>query len=220
MSEIFLPSKKITHPTFRIDTDLAEVIGLQEAVTLRMILYRINRSHKAKEKNGRKWFRASYNLLLEYLPFLSRTKLTAILSFLKREEWILAKKLGTRYRDQTRWYSVNQEKMLVFSQNKEGKSRPKTVVNTNLAIMFGLEKSIVLDYIRSLLEKKKRTARKTETGSVSKSYQEWQEIFPFLSTYKIGKIFRDIQKENIFYVKTMSDGRKSYSIPNFIASEK
>lgn len=209
-----------TIPIILLDTKLAEAIGLHEAITLRQILYQSINHPKAKEKNGEKWFRASYNELLEQLSFLSRTKLTSVLSFLKKEGWLLAEKLNKRVRDQTRWYSVNQEKMRAFSSSQEGKPKEKLIVNPSLAKAIGLEKSIVLEQLSYWIEKKRGGAKTEEKISVYNSYEEWREQLSFLSQYKIGVVFRSLEKDKIIESKRLSDGRKSCSLNEAVIEEK
>ncbi len=209
-----------TIPIILLDTKLAEAIGLHEAITLRQILYQSINHPKAKEKNGEKWFRASYNELLEQLSFLSRTKLTSVLSFLKKEGWLLAEKLNKRVRDQTRWYSVNQEKMRVFSSSQEGKPQEKLIVNPSLAKAIGLEKSIVLEQLSYWIEKKRSGTKTEEKISVYNSYEEWREQLSFFSLYKIGVVFRALEKDKIIESKRLSDGRKSCSLNEAVIEEK
>ncbi len=89
---------------------LAARIGLNEAIMLQQIHYWIS-SHKAIEKDGRKWHFDKYANWQFQFPFWSIMTIRRIAKSLRDNKLVIAKPLSANKSDQTLWYTVDYEEL-------------------------------------------------------------------------------------------------------------
>ncbi|WP_341320371.1 conserved phage C-terminal domain-containing protein [Solibacillus sp. FSL H8-0523] len=97
-------------PTLVVQTDLAMLIGQDEAMLLQQLHYRLANQGVARE--GRIWFFHTYESWKKQIPFWSISKLKS--KFLKLEKMGLVQstdKFNQFYVDRTKWYSIDYDKL-------------------------------------------------------------------------------------------------------------
>lgn len=106
MSEYLLNKRPIL-----FNPEVAEVIGLNQAIVLQQINYWINKPF-AKEIDGKRWI---YNSIDQWqkdnFPFWSERTIRRILKKLEDEELIISGRFNKATYDQTKWYTINEEKL-------------------------------------------------------------------------------------------------------------
>lgn len=88
---------------------LAKEIGLNEAIMLQQIHFWI--SKRKHFKDGRYWVYNSYDSWAEQFPFWSKSTIIRILKRLEDRELIVVGNYNRLKIDQTKWYTVNYEKV-------------------------------------------------------------------------------------------------------------
>ena len=106
MSEYLLNKRPIL-----FNPEVAEVIGLNQAIVLQQINYWINKPF-AKEIDGKRWI---YNSIDQWqkdnFPFWSERTIRRILKKLEDEELIISGRFNKATYDQTKWYTINEERL-------------------------------------------------------------------------------------------------------------
>lgn len=97
-------------PTLVVQTDLAQLIGQDEAMLLQQLHYRL--TNQGVERDGRVWFFHTYDSWQKQIPFWSISKLKS--KFLKLEKMGLVlstNKYNQFYVNRTKWYSIDYDKL-------------------------------------------------------------------------------------------------------------
>lgn len=98
------------HPLV-IDTDLATVIGLNEAIVLQQMNYWLH-SKSAKFIDDRYWVYNTYEQWQkDNFPFWSLNTVKRTFTKLRKENLVLAANYNKAGFDKTKWYSINQEEL-------------------------------------------------------------------------------------------------------------
>ena len=84
---------------------LAQTIGLEEAILLQQLHFRL--THQGQERDGKRWYCQSYTNWAKQLPFWSESKIKRLFLKLEKEGFIQSTdKYITFYVDRTKWYSI------------------------------------------------------------------------------------------------------------------
>ena len=84
---------------------LAQAIGLDEAILLQQLHFRL--THQGQERDGKLWYCQSYTSWAKQLPFWSESKIKRLFLKLEKEGFIQSTdKYNTFYVDRTKWYSI------------------------------------------------------------------------------------------------------------------
>lgn len=106
MSEYLLNKRPIL-----FNPEVAKAIGINEAIVLQQINYWINKPF-AKEIGGKRWI---YNSVSQWqrdnFPFWSERTIRRILKKLEDDELIISGQFNKAAYDQTKWYTINEEKL-------------------------------------------------------------------------------------------------------------
>lgn len=99
---------------------------------------------------------------------------------------------------------------------------PPLQVLPSLAVKIGLEEAIAAQQIHYMLNAKYKVVEREGDLWVEMSYTEWQKVFPFWSTQKIGRVFRSLEEQGIVESQQFRVGdwdmRKAYRL-NYAAIE-
>lgn len=94
--------------------ELAVMIGLNKSIVLQQIMYWINHNKEKgiNFKDGRYWtYKSITSWQTHYFPFFSISTLKRIFKSLVDSNLLLAERFNKDKRDQTNWYSINEEKL-------------------------------------------------------------------------------------------------------------
>lgn len=90
---------------------LAERIGLNEAIVIQQFYSWCEYYGEIKDEH--KWIRKGYNELNERFPFWSINTLKRTICSLQESEYLISKRYNSSKFDNTKWYRVNVEKLLM-----------------------------------------------------------------------------------------------------------
>lgn len=98
------------HPIL-VDTDLAVVIGLKEAVVAQQLNYWLH-SKSAKIINGRRWIYHTYEKWQkDSFPFFTIATIRRTFTSLEKQKIILTGNFNKAGFDKTKWYSIDEERL-------------------------------------------------------------------------------------------------------------
>lgn len=98
------------HPIF-VDTDLAVVIGLKEAVVAQQLNYWLH-SKSAKIINGRRWIYNTYEKWQkDSFPFFTIATIRRTFGSLEKQKIVLTGNFNKAGFDKTKWYSIDEERL-------------------------------------------------------------------------------------------------------------
>lgn len=100
------------------DPQLAEEIGLNEAIFIAQLQYWSDKRGMGKMHNGKRFIRNTLDQWLEQFPFWSKSTLRRAIKFLTEEGYITAEKLDPVSSSHVLWYAVNDEN-LPTAQNEQ-----------------------------------------------------------------------------------------------------
>ncbi|MDR7318885.1 DnaD domain protein [Brevibacillus nitrificans] len=98
-----------------VDTILAKLLGLNEAIVLQQVNYWLHSSQNYRD--GRKWVYNTYKQWQEQFPFWSEVTIRRIFTGLEKKGILLTANYNEMKADHTKWYSIDHEKL-------EGMIRP------------------------------------------------------------------------------------------------
>jgi len=114
------------HPLLVLPS-LAEVIGLNEAIVLQQVHFWISKGMHLKE--GRYWVYNTYDSWCEQFPFWSKSTVVRTFNKLEKEGLIESKNYNKMKIDQTKWYTINYEKLDEISSDHPKKNRPSIQID-------------------------------------------------------------------------------------------
>ena len=88
---------------------LAVKLGMKEAIVLQHVHYWLSVSRN--EKDGRKWVYNTYEQWKKQLPFWSLNTIKRTMAILEKEGYLLSDNFNAQNWDQTKWYSIDCEKL-------------------------------------------------------------------------------------------------------------
>ncbi|URM32322.1 conserved phage C-terminal domain-containing protein [Cytobacillus firmus] len=88
---------------------LAVKLGMKEAIVLQHVHYWLSVS--SNEKDGRKWVYNTYEEWKKQLPFWSLSTIKRTISILEEKGYLLSDNFNAHNWDQTKWYSIDYEKL-------------------------------------------------------------------------------------------------------------
>ena len=98
------------HPIL-VDTDLAVVIGLKEAVVAQQLNYWLH-SKSAKTINGRQWIYNTYEKWQkDSFPFFTLATIRRTFGSLEKQKIVLTGNFNKAGFDKTKWYSIDEERL-------------------------------------------------------------------------------------------------------------
>lgn len=98
------------HPIL-VDTDLAVVIGLKEAVVAQQLNYWLH-SKSAKFINGRRWIYNTYEKWQkDSFPFFTIATIRRTFGSLEKQKIVLTGNFNKAGFDKTKWYSIDEERL-------------------------------------------------------------------------------------------------------------
>ena len=111
------------HPIV-IDTTLAQVVGLNEAIVLQQLNYWLH-SKSAKYIDGRLWVYNTFeNWRKDNFPFWSLKTIKRVFGKLEKEGLIITANYNKAGFDKTKWYSIATDKLDLLMSLREGQSDP------------------------------------------------------------------------------------------------
>ena len=99
-----------THPLV-INPQLAEKIGLNEAIVLQQIHYWLGKDSIGVQRHGKHWIYSSYNNWAKQFPFWSESTIKRVINNLKDKGFIDIEQLNKHKHDQTNYYSICYEQL-------------------------------------------------------------------------------------------------------------
>ena len=104
---------------------LAQTIGLEEAILLQQLHFRL--THQGQERDGKLWYCQSYTKWAKQLPFWSESKIKRLFLKLEKEGFIQSTdKYNTFYVDRTKWYSIEYHALDAFLHGDANENHPTT----------------------------------------------------------------------------------------------
>lgn len=88
---------------------LAVKLGMKEAIVLQHVHYWLSVSRN--EKDGRKWVYNTYEEWKKQLPFWSLSTIKRTIAILEEKGYLLSDNFNAHNWDQTKWYSIDYEKL-------------------------------------------------------------------------------------------------------------
>lgn len=99
-----------------INPQLAERIGLNEAIVLQQLKYWINETESGVEHDGMRWVYNTHEQWAEQFPFWSVDTVKRTLTSLSKQGIVLVEKLNKAKHDQTNFYTINYLASALFDQ--------------------------------------------------------------------------------------------------------
>ena len=87
--------------------EVASVFGVNEAIVLEMIHFRITKSNHVA--NGRKWWYGSVRHITSHFPFFSEKQVWRIMNSLEKQGALIVSNYNKKKYDRTKWYSVTEK---------------------------------------------------------------------------------------------------------------
>ena len=115
---------------------LAQTIGLEEAILLQQLHFRL--THQGQERDGKLWYCQSYTSWAKQLPFWSESKIKRLFLKLEKEGFIQSTdKYNTFYVDRTKWYSIEYHVLDAFLHGNANENHPTTGHTQTLPMSTG-----------------------------------------------------------------------------------
>jgi DNA-binding PadR family transcriptional regulator len=169
-----------------IDQELAEEIGLNEAITLSQLNYWIEKS--GKEINGKKWIYKTVDHWNEQdFTFWSKKTIQRTLTKLENEGWIFSDNFNQYGFDKTKWYALNEEKienLLGIYRHKE----PRTKGSRQFVPMEEDILSLPIPEITTDIKESNITITELQETPVKKEQKECADAQAFFITNFLSEI--------------------------------
>lgn len=139
--------------SYNFDVDDAVKYGVDEAILLSNIRYWVF-ANQAKNRNfklGKYWTYNSAEALTRLYPFWTRRKIARLLQRLEVREAIISTK-ESRGGDQTKWYTINELKALVNSDQRALVNSDQSLVNSDQSVYKQLKNTVVKQEGKSINE--------------------------------------------------------------------
>ena len=163
-----------------VNPELAELIGLNEAIILQQLHYWIQKSNF--EKDGKKWVYNSYKEWQKQFKFWSVDTIKRTMNKLKKMNLIEIKQLSNSKLDKTNYYSINyQELELLSVPNAKGQNAP--MENSNLPQREGQNAPMEECKMPSSY-KNNNLITETTTETTNRDYTENKYIIKPLSSFE------------------------------------
>ena len=115
---------------------LAQTIGLEEAILLQQLHFRL--THQGQERDGKRWYCQSYTNWAKQLPFWSESKIKRLFLKLEKEGFIQStNKYNTFFVDRTKWYSIEYHALDALFHANANENYPTTVHTETLPLSTG-----------------------------------------------------------------------------------
>mgnify|MGYP003525604647 FL=1 len=115
---------------------LAQTIGLEEAILLQQLHFRL--THQGQERDGKRWYCQSYTNWAKQLPFWSESKIKRLFLKLEKEGFIQSTdKYNTFYVDRTKWYSIEYHALDKLFHANTNENHPTTGHSKTLPMSTG-----------------------------------------------------------------------------------
>jgi len=130
--------------SYNFDVDDAVKYGVDEAIILSNIRYWVftNQAKNHNFKLGKYWTYNSAEALTRLYPFWTRRKIARLLQRLEASGAIISSK-DTEGGDQTKWYTTNDNKPLVNSDQRALDNSDQPLVNSDQSVYKQLKNTIV-----------------------------------------------------------------------------
>lgn len=99
-----------------INPQLAERIGLNEAIVLQQLKYWLNETESGVDHDGRRWVYNTVEQWQKQFPFWSQETVKRALSSLQKQGLVLVEKLAKAQHDHTNHYAINYQSDALFDQ--------------------------------------------------------------------------------------------------------
>ncbi|MEG0241679.1 MAG: hypothetical protein RR726_04480 [Pseudomonas sp.] len=99
-----------------INPQLAERIGLNEAIVLQQLKYWLNETESGVDHDGRRWVYNTVEQWQKQFPFWSQETVKRALSSLQKQGLVLVEKLAKAQHDHTNHYAINYQSDVLFDQ--------------------------------------------------------------------------------------------------------
>ncbi|ARB29724.1 hypothetical protein ATI14_1746 [Pseudomonas tolaasii NCPPB 2192] len=99
-----------------INPQLAERIGLNEAIVLQQLKYWLNETESGVDHEGRRWVYNTVEQWQKQFPFWSQETVKRALSSLQKQGLVLVEKLAKAQHDHTNHYAINYQSDALFDQ--------------------------------------------------------------------------------------------------------
>ena len=152
-----------------INPQLAERIGLNEAIVLQQLKYWLNETESGVDYEGRRWVYNTIDQWQKQFPFWSPETVKRALTSLQKQGLVSAEKLAKAKHDHTNHYAINYQSVALFDQVNMTRSE-----EVNLTQSDGSE--------RPLLHTEITTKTTTQTSS-SKSANQLDGFERFYKLY-------------------------------------
>jgi hypothetical protein len=148
----------IDEPPLQVLPSLAKAIGLEEAIVLQQIHYRM----RLRSADANEWVQISITTLLEWCPFLSRRSMERITASLKSQGLIeVAQRSGF---DRTNWLRVRYEAIAAIPPNG-GIDTAKTVVSDTANLAGSHTANLAGSLIQESISKKREREEPRKRGT-------------------------------------------------------
>lgn len=118
----------INEPPLQVLPSLAKKVGLNEAIFLQQLHFRLLISNT--ERDGYKWIYKPLADWNEEFPFWSYDTLKRVVSKLEKEKYIITTNAYNRLKmDKTKWYRINYSKMAILPKGQNALSNGATCTN-------------------------------------------------------------------------------------------
>lgn len=156
-----------------INPQLAERIGLNEAIVLQQLKYWLNETESGVDHDGRRWVYNTVEQWQKQFPFWSQETVKRALSSLQKQGLVLVEKLAKAQHDHTNHYAINYQSDALFDQ-----------VNLTQSDQVNLTSSGGSDC--PVLHTEITTKTTTETSSVNllEGFDQFWKLYP----RKVGKV--------------------------------
>ena len=115
---------------------LAQTIGLEEAILLQQLHFRL--THQGQERDGKLWYCQAYTSWAKQLPFWSESKIKRLFLKLEKEGFLQSTdKYNTFYVDRTKWYSIEYHVLDAIFHAQANENHPTTVHSKTLPTSTG-----------------------------------------------------------------------------------
>ncbi|MGN7177794.1 replication protein [Paenibacillus sp. FSL R5-0490] len=160
---------------------LAVKLGMKEAIVLQHVHYWLSVSRN--EKDGRKWVYNTYEEWKKQLPFWSLSTIKRTIAILEEKGYLLSDNFNAHNWDQTKWYSIDYEKLKEIEGELKG---PIQMKGSEYSHQDGEETDIpYAAIIQYLNEKTDSGYRESSRKSRSLIRAWWEQGFTFKDFQKV-----------------------------------
>ena len=189
----------IQDSTLLIYPQLALAIGLEEAVLLQQLHFRLH--HQGLTRDGEKWYCQSYERWHKQFPFWSVQKIKNKFLGLEKVGFVISNSRFNRYLgDRTKWYRIDYKKLDAYFFD-HGLQNRSTSVQSETLPMLQQERSQQVESERSYLKELKDIKK-----DITKNIEPIYSVIDYLNEKALTNFNKEVQANQRHITARLKDG--------------